>query len=238
MPGGMPLPPHHRRRVPSSQVAAFIDRGRVDALLLPLVPDLEDRAFVLRCLLDEGPAPHRGANYVLVALLGEVVRRLGEPASAPARPTAVPMRLPPHLGSTSGDAYYPLSLDLSTLALLGLPLSDRGQLVVFLVSAAPLTGLFSAGPSMAALLDVAEALAKRHPPEAVYVGLAMAVCAGSSLFLTAATAGPLAQALTERAALHDSDGSPLRLAFFDFVPVGLLGFGVILTVDIGFALTS
>lgn len=116
--GGMPLPPPPRRRVPSSLVASFLDRARVDALLLPLVPDVEERAFVLRCLLDEGPAHHRGANYVLVALLGEVVRLLGAPACAPARPSAVPMRLPPHLAAAGEEAYYPLSLDLATLALL------------------------------------------------------------------------------------------------------------------------
>ncbi|MFN7135454.1 MAG: SLC13 family permease, partial [Myxococcales bacterium] len=85
-------------------------------------------------------------------------------------------------------------------ALAALPLSPEGQLLVFLGAAGILTGIFSAGPGMAALLDVADALARQLPPEAVYVGLALSVCAGSSLFLTAATSGPMAQALTERAA--------------------------------------
>lgn len=108
-----------------------------------------------------------------------------------------------------------------------LPLSPIGQLFVFLLLAGVLTGLFSAGPSMAALLEVAESLAKRLPPSAVYVGLALSVCAGSSLFLTAATSGPLAQALTERADLRDTDGKPLRFGFFDFLPTGLLAFAII-----------
>ncbi|MBK9264251.1 MAG: permease [Polyangiaceae bacterium] len=108
-----------------------------------------------------------------------------------------------------------------------LPLSPIGQLFVFLLLAGVLTGLFSAGPSMAALLEVAESLAKRLPPSAVYVGLALSVCAGSSLFLTAATSGPLAQALTERADLRDIDGKPLRFGFFDFLPTGLLAFAII-----------
>ncbi len=120
-------------------------------------------------------------------------------------------------------------------ALLALPIGPGAQLVVFLVSAALLTGLFSAGPSMAALLEVAEALAGQLPADAVYVGLAMSVCAGSSLFLTAATAGPLAQALTERAGLRGADGEPLRFGFFDFLPVGVLSFAVILAAGLAYA---
>lgn len=111
-------------------------------------------------------------------------------------------------------------------------LPPRVQVVLFLVLAAVLTGLFSAGPSMAALLEVAEVLARQHPPEPIYIGLALAVCAGSSLFLTAATAGPLTQALVERAGLRDERGAPVQFGFRDFLPVGLLGFGVILTVAV------
>jgi len=116
--------------------------------------------------------------------------------------------------------------------LASLPLTPKAQVAVFLVSAALLTGVFSAGPSMAALLPVADVLAREHPPEAVYVGLALSVCAGSSLFLTAATAGPLTQALVERAGLVGEDGAPVQLGFFRFAPVGLLGFGVTLAVGL------
>jgi hypothetical protein len=69
----------------------------------------------------------------------------------------------------------------------------------------------------------------------VYVGLALSVCAGSSLFLTAATSGPLAQALTERADLRAADGKPLRFGFFDFLPTGLLAFAIIEATAIGYA---
>lgn len=116
-----------------------------------------------------------------------------------------------------------------------LPISPAGQLFAFLALAGVLTGLFSAGPSMAALLEVAESLAKRLPPSAVYVGLALSVCAGSSLFLTAATAGPLAQALTERADVRDAQGRTLTFGFFDFLPTGLLGFAVIESVALAYA---
>ncbi len=119
--------------------------------------------------------------------------------------------------------------------LMGLPISPTLQIFFFLTAAAVLTGLFSAGPSMAALLDVAFELAKQHPPTTVYVGLAMSVCAGSSLFLTAATSGPLAQALTERAGLRESSGFAVRFGFFEFLPVGILSFCIILGVGLSFA---
>lgn len=114
-----------------------------------------------------------------------------------------------------------------------LPLPPTAQVVLFLVVAAVLTGLFSAGPSMAALLEVADVMVRVHPREPIYVGLALAVCAGSSLFLTAATSGPLTQALVERANVRDLDGQPVRFGFREFLPVGLVAFSVILAVAIG-----
>ncbi len=120
--------------------------------------------------------------------------------------------------------------------LLSLPGPAPVRLVVFLVLAAVLTGLFSAGPSMAALLEVADVLARELPPDAVYVGLALSVCAGSSLFLTAATSGPLAQALAERADLRDAEGRVLVFGFRQFVPVGLVSFAAILSVGVAQAL--
>ncbi len=121
---------------------------------------------------------------------------------------------------------------------LGLPLGPRGRLVVFLLGAGLVTGVFSAGPGMASLLDVAATLAQTLPPAAVYVGLALSVCAGSSLFLTAATAGPLAQGLVERADLRDRHDRPLGFAFRDFLPVGLVAFVLIESVALGYALLA
>jgi len=125
-----------------------------------------------------------------------------------------------------------------TRALAALPVSPTLQLVVFLFVAGLLTGVFSAGPSMAALLDVADSLTARLPSTAVYVGLALSVCAGSSLFLTAATSGPMAQALTERAGLKDARGEALLFGFKDFLPVGILSFVVIESVAITWALAA
>lgn len=120
----------------------------------------------------------------------------------------------------------------AALSLTRLPLPPLGQVVVFLVVAAVSTGLFSAGPSMAALLEVADVLSKQHPAEPIYIGLALSVCAGSSLFLTAATSGPLTQSLVERSKLKDLQGQRIRFGFTEFLPVGLLGFTVILVVNI------
>lgn len=117
-------------------------------------------------------------------------------------------------------------------ALVATPLGYRGQVLVFLIAAAVLTGLFSAGPSMAALLEVADVLAKNHSAEPVYIGLALAVCAGSSLFLTAATAGPLMQTLVDRAALTDLRGQRVSFGFREYGPVGLLGFTLILGIAV------
>lgn len=122
--------------------------------------------------------------------------------------------------------------ELAGQALVSLPVRPSVRLVLFLVTAAVLTGVFSAGPSMAALLEVAGVLARDLEPDAVYVGLALAVCAGSSLFLTAATSGPLAQAMVERADLRDAGGSRLHFGFREFLPVGLAAFATILTVGV------
>jgi Na+/H+ antiporter NhaD/arsenite permease-like protein len=123
-------------------------------------------------------------------------------------------------------------------ALLALPFSPEGRLVVFLLVAGISTGIFSAGPSMAALLEVGQALTSQLPGPVVYVGLALSVCAGSSLFLTAATSGPLTQSLTEEAKLQGPNGEALRFGFFQFLPVGLLSFFIIQGVAILYALIS
>lgn len=120
--------------------------------------------------------------------------------------------------------------------LTSLPIPATLQLLLFLLMAGLLTGLFSAGPSMAAMLEVAQALTANLWPAAVYVGLALSVCAGSSLFLTAATSGPMVQILTERADLRDHQGAAVRFGFFQFLPIGIMSFAIIQTVALVWAL--
>jgi hypothetical protein len=109
----MPPRPPHERHVPSSAISGFIEPQRIEALLAPWLPDAQARAFVVRCILSEGPAHHRGANYVLLSLLGRVLEHLPPLSSVPApagEPLEVPMRLPPHLAKDSGPKSYPLGL--------------------------------------------------------------------------------------------------------------------------------
>lgn len=99
-----------RRPVPSSAITEFIDAAQIEALLEPWISTPADRAFVVRCILGEGPAHHRGANYVLLRLLGEALaRRGGRPRSAADHgDIAVPIRLPPQLARDHDDDVYPL----------------------------------------------------------------------------------------------------------------------------------
>lgn len=91
---------------------------RLDQLLTPFLPDPADRNFVTRCILEQGPIHHRGANFALLALAATLLERTGGfPASAPSGPTIpVPLRLPPHLApERDEDKAYPLHMPLAPL---------------------------------------------------------------------------------------------------------------------------
>lgn len=111
-----PGPPHHAR---DRTLDRFVDRDRIDRLLTPWIPADDDRAFVVRCLLDEGPAHHRGANFILLSLLGEAlpspVANVRD-AAGDADHARIRLRLPPHLRHPSDDEdAYPVRLPLAPL---------------------------------------------------------------------------------------------------------------------------
>jgi hypothetical protein len=117
----VPRPSRHPKK--HARVLSFVDREAIGDLLTRLVPDEDDREFVVRCLLDEGPAHHRGANFVLLRLLGLLLGAAPEP-SGDSR--AAPMHLPPHLAGDdegSEEQTYPLRLPLSPLD----RLAERGS---------------------------------------------------------------------------------------------------------------
>ncbi len=117
------MPPRHPhdRHLPSSAISGFVDAARIEALLAPYLPDSQARTFVVRCVLGQGPAHHRGANYVLLSLLGLVLERVARgDRTTPdlGAPLTVPMRLPPHLARPDDAPSYPLSLPSAPLELL------------------------------------------------------------------------------------------------------------------------
>lgn len=109
-----------RRHVPSSEITSFIEPARIEALLEPWLAQPADRAFVARCMLHEGPAHHRGANYVLLRLLGEIAAR-GQAPPAPVDAIPVPIRLPPAVAAAHADRDYPLRFPRRVLERLAPP---------------------------------------------------------------------------------------------------------------------
>jgi hypothetical protein len=136
------------KRTPSA-AAAFIDSSRLDAMLATVVPDEQDRSFVVRCILGEGPAHHRGTNYVLLMLLGRVVEGLGgaDMDALRARGTLpVPMKVSPHLARPGSLMSYPLDLPTAPLEKLA-PVGSLDQ--------AAMAGCLTDGPPQHALANAA-----------------------------------------------------------------------------------
>lgn len=103
--------------VPASEIAAFIEPQAIDELLAPWLPDAGERAMIVRCLLDVGPAHHRGSNYVLLRLLGVLLKKNGGPPPRSESPVSAPIRLriPPSLDTASEPAAYPLGVPTTVL---------------------------------------------------------------------------------------------------------------------------
>lgn len=142
-----PHDPHHPAAY--STVDAFIDPEEIERLLVPWVPLAADRAFVVRCITDEGPVHHRGSSFVLLSLLGRALEAAGgAPAgSLEGERAPVPLRLPPHLAEHSkGDPNYPLTMPMTSLE--ELAGGDR-------TSAAAMADCLADGPSHHALANAA-----------------------------------------------------------------------------------
>src|SRR5262245_12474456 len=106
--------------VPATAIEAFLNPQEIDGLLSPWLADAAERAYVVRCILQAGPAHHRGANMVLLSLLGRVLAQLREkgirlPEPASDETVGVPLRLPPQLTGTADDRFFPLRMSTRTL---------------------------------------------------------------------------------------------------------------------------
>lgn len=111
-------PPHHHDLAPPKVIRSLLSPERIERLLAAFVPNPADRAFVSRCILDQGPVHHRGANFALLALVTALLERTGglpkEPIHGETVP--VPLRIPPHLAPTNDeDSEYPLRLPIAPL---------------------------------------------------------------------------------------------------------------------------
>lgn len=105
---------HDKRHPPASRALRFVDPAALDQVLTSLVPAKADREFVRRCLIDEGPLHHRGANYLLLRLLAQVLEKVPG-TDAPLEGEVVPMRLPPHLEDEVEEGNFPLPLPTQAL---------------------------------------------------------------------------------------------------------------------------
>ena len=121
----MPPKHHHHHHKHDPRLSTFLDRARIERALEGFVPDKDDRDFVVRCLLEEGPAHHRGSNWVLLALLAELVGA-GATVDQDAETIAVPLRVPPHLSDDRSDDAFPLPLPRRPLEMLA-PGDARAQ---------------------------------------------------------------------------------------------------------------
>ncbi|MBK9030625.1 MAG: hypothetical protein IPL61_04675 [Myxococcales bacterium] len=142
-------------------MTSFIDAEAIERLLSPWLPDPGDRAFIARCILAEGPAHHRGTNYVLLRLLGQVAASRA-PAAAPADgAVAVPIRLPPQVAADHDDGDYPLRFPRRVLERLAPPGSATLDAMVDCVTDGPPQHAL-ANAAMLCLLDAI--LAELAPP--------------------------------------------------------------------------
>ncbi|MEZ0229927.1 MAG: hypothetical protein ACAI25_14985 [Planctomycetota bacterium] len=149
------------RFVRSSAINTFIDRDRISALLAPWVPEPQEREFVVRCILDEGPAHHRGTNYVLLALLGILLERGGPPSPREGPVANVGLRLPPHLVAGNETARFPLPCPTRPLELLADPGDTEHAAMVDCVTDGPPQHAL-ANAAMMSMIDVL--LDRSRPP--------------------------------------------------------------------------
>jgi Na+/H+ antiporter NhaD/arsenite permease-like protein len=126
-------------------------------------------------------------------------------------------------------------LDMVAQKVLLLKAYPTALLIVMMAVTATLTGFFSAGPTAAAMMPVVIKVAAEvfpHQNHWLAVAFAVSICAGSSLFITSASAGPILMEKIAGANLTTGDGKTLQLGFANYARYGLLHFALQLFVGI------
>lgn len=99
-------------------------------------------------------------------------------------------------------------------------------IVVFSFIVVVVTGVVSAGPSTVVFFPICMAIQSYYPDNMAITCFCLSICAGSSLFLSSATAGPLLTRVTEMAGIN-VDNEKFLLSFKNYLVPGLIGSAVI-----------
>lgn len=107
-----PSPSSARRHERHGRRDIALDAAPIDAALVHVVPDARARAFVLRCILEEGPRHHRVASFTILRLLARIIEDLGGagPEAPDSTESTLEMRLPPSVASLTDDAEFPIGI--------------------------------------------------------------------------------------------------------------------------------
>lgn len=108
-------------------------------------------------------------------------------------------------------------------------------LFTFMLLTAIMTGLFSAGPTAAAMIPIVQYLANgpfNFDPSWLAVAFAASICAGSSLFLWSATAGFLLSQKIYDANLESENGIQIRWGIKEYFKFGIINFLIQIVIGI------
>lgn len=107
------------------------------------------------------------------------------------------------------------------------------MLLLFITATTIVTGIVSAGPSTVAMFPIVQVIAPLYPDHMVISCFVLSICAGSSLFLTSATAGPLMSRLTEQYNVI-ANGQKYSYTFRDYLLPGFIGASIIYLVNLSY----
>ena len=106
-----------------------------------------------------------------------------------------------------------------------LTFQDDKFLLIVLFSFATMitTSIVSAGPSTIVFYPVVESIQELYPENCAITCFCLSICAGSSMFLTAATAGPLLTRMTEQYKLNTNESGVYKFTSKNYFFYGLIG---------------